>query len=206
MVRRTTLHALHWLALLCIGLFATPATAQGPWAPRTLRLELRGELAWPTGELAQVVGGEHGFGFGLAARYVPVRPLALYAGWERFAFNEKDHGVETHVRDMGVRAGVQLSTLLGEHVPVRPFVLGGALYNWTRLKRATEDFERTVHADPALGFEVGAGAAVHTFRGVWLVPEGRYRRHSAGVSRFPDTDGDLGVAYFALNLGLLFGH
>jgi hypothetical protein len=205
MPSRFNFRVVGWLTALFLlgwGTTTAPLAAQGPWAPRSLRLELRGEGAWPTGELRDVVD-ERGFGFGAAVRYVPKQPFALYAGIDRFAFKDSESGVKTNVHDTGVRAGVQLFAPLGESAPVTPFVAGGVLYNWTWLKRTVDGVEREVHADPRFGFEAGGGAAVRIVRRAWLVPEVRYRRHEADVRKVLDSSDDLTVSYVGLNLGVL---
>lgn len=191
---------------LCLAWAAStaPLRAQAPWTPGSLRVELRGEAAWPTGELRDVLD-DRGFGFGAAIRYVPIRPIALYAGIDRFSFKEKENGIKTHLNDTGVRAGVQLVAPLGDHAPITPFIFGGTLYNWTSLKRTAADLEAEAHADPHFGFEVGGGTAIRITRRIWLIPEVRYRSHAADVGFVLGEDEDLTVSYVGLNLGVLFG-
>jgi len=206
MSRRYNVHVVGWITLLCIwawGAAAAPLAAQAPWTPGSLRIELRGEGAWPTGELRDILD-DRGFGFGAAVRYVPVRPLAVYAGIDRFSFKESEEGVKTHLHDTGVRAGVQLVAPLGARVPLTPFAAAGLLYNWTWLKRSANDVSREVHADPRFGFEVGGGVAVHVARHVWLVPELRFRQHEADIGDVLGSDHVLTVSYLGLNFGLLF--
>jgi len=192
------------LVPLLLAALAVPAAAaaQAPLRGSALAVELRGELAVPTSAFEDRYDLGTGFGFGIAAKY-PVAPiLALYAGWDRFEFDGTPGDAGVEVVDRGFRVGAQLG--LPEPIGgLDPFVTAGVTYNRATLEVRDEAGTTEVEDGRSPGYEVGAGVMVPVARGVWLVPEGRYRLRSADLPIASLGDGDVRIRYLAFNLGVV---
>ena len=188
--------------LLLSLLFPSLGFAQSPLKLSSFNLELRGEVAVPTSQMDEQLGLKTGFGIGVAAKYSVARPLAIYAGWDRFRFNGATSDFATRVIDGGFRLGIQAGSPRSER-RAQPFATAGAVFNRASLELRDSLATRNLRGDRAWGYEVGGGLSVPVLQGVWLVPETRYRAHanSWGIGSAPDLDTD--VSYLALNLGVV---
>ncbi|HET8654079.1 MAG TPA: hypothetical protein VFL93_01000 [Longimicrobiaceae bacterium] len=194
-----------WLLLLLSTLaFLPSAHAQEHWTS-AFSLSVRGDLAIPTGDITRAVGHRVGYGFGAVLRYWPVQHLGIYAGWDRFEFRESTDLVASKLVDSGFRAGVEANLQPFGSRRVDPFAFGGLLWARTRLSRTdTTDATLSVRSGRDAGFEAGAGVRVPVGHGIWLIPEGRYRRHPADLAPLLAAAGRSHVSYFGVNLGLWF--
>jgi hypothetical protein len=190
-------HSRRWLgAVLLLAPVGSAAAQELPFPLRTVSFEARGELAFPTGQFRRDLDLNTGYGLGVVAKYRFIEPLGVYAGWDRFRFRGGTASSEAIVRDAGFRLGAQLHLPGVAATPLLPFLTGGLLFSRLEVERPAPDERSRDRSDRSLGFEIGAGTLVHLGRGVWLIPEGRYRSHSPGL------DGVEEVSYFGLNLGL----
>lgn len=190
------LSARGWLAAGLLLASAGGAAAQDSSPLQSISLEGRAELAFPTGDARAVLGLDAGYGIGVVGRYRFTRPLAVYLGWDRFRFRGNVDSVETVLTDSGFRLGGQLYLPGSPSRPVIPFVTAGVLYDRVEVERTAASGPVRERADRGGGMEGGLGALIGLGRGVWIIPEGRYRTHS------PDLEGMDRVSYFGVNLGL----
>ncbi len=189
--------------LILIALLA-PAAAPGQTPPglSSFGVELRGEVALPTSAFEERFDLEAGFGFGAAVKYSIARFLALYAGWDRFEFDGTPEALGVEVVDRGFRLGVQA----GVPEPsgrLSPFATAGVIFNRTSLELRDTLGTTELEGERSAGYEWGGGLSIPVLRGVWLVPEGRFRSHSGSWETAVLEEADVRVTYFAFNLGVV---
>lgn len=150
------------LAALAAVALAGTAQAQTGTAPTTpFSLELRGGLAFPTGDFGKVV--DNGYSVGADANYMFTRQLGIYGGFTYNSFGLGDLvqalGVDGDLRDYGFDAGIK-AMFPTATLPVTPFLKGGAVYHRIQLAGDIADGETNTKSDYSLGFEVGGGFAI----------------------------------------------
>ena len=185
------------LALTAGVLAASGASAQSilPFSA-----EIRGGLGIKNGEFRESDTGTTtapgGVGFGANAAFDFLPGVAIYAGYDRYAFNTAidsfGGSVDAEYVDQGFVAGARIAPPVGALLGFRPWVRGGVLFHDLELTEANEKSERST------GFEVGGGIDI---------PLGMVLSFTPGVifrSYAPSFDGtDEGkVQYFDISMGL----
>lgn len=198
---RTLLAAL--LALAALPLAAAPAAAQGI---SMFTLEARAGMAFPVDDFAG--RGEVGALVEGTVRLAPLPFVAAYAGWSMADFGidagASMAGLDTRLRDTGIRAGAELSVpLAGLLSGVAPYINAGLLFNRARV-RVPGDGTNTLPAksDRSRGHEIGVGARVKLIRRLSIVPELRYRSYDPEYPDGPSGNSGGRVSYLAAGVGI----
>ena len=206
-------------------LAALPAQAQtSPFS-----LEVKGRIAFPTGDFAEEEqdgsGIKTGWGGGLTGTFQVTPILGIYAGFSSTRFDtdlgelEEDlEGVvedpEIHITDAGLDAGVRAT------LPVLNnglFVRGGLVYHRVgvdlsdELEEILEEFEieeEDLDSEWSLGYELGAGVLVPLGPRLSVSVGGAYTRYSPefeeddGSGEEPVTTAEDDVSFASVEVGL----
>lgn len=175
-------------AIAAAALFATTGSAAAQLSI-PLSVEVRADMAIPSGDFADAVEGAPGFGVNASLGIAP--GLAVYGGYSRTQFEIKE--TEVDATDQGFSAG--LTAGLPFAAPLQPWVGAGLLIHDFEVEDVDADF------DSDLGFEVGAGLAVPLARNVRLTPGVGYRRYTTDVPLFGGTE-EAEISYFTAGVGL----
>ena len=190
---------IYTLALLALGIVgATPADGQ----VLPVALEARGGLAFPlndfpTGGAGGGEGAQAGAGFGVNASFSFLPGLAVYGGWDRYAFGvdtEGGAGEDAEFVDKGFAVGGLLSLPVATLAGVSPWVRGGALFRTLDLSDGGAD----LGSERSTGFEVGGGVTIPLGLVLSFTPGVTYRAYSP---QFGD-DSEGSVKYVDVSLGL----
>ena len=190
---------IYTLALLALGVAgATPAEAQLlPFA-----VEARGGLAFPLDDFpTDAAGGteaaEGGVGVGVNGSFTFFPGLAVYGGWDRYAFGvdaASGAAEDAEFVDQGFVVGGQLSLPLGALVGVSPWVRGGALFRTLELA----DGGAELQSERSTGFELGGGVTIPLGLILSFTPGVTYRTYKPDFG-----EGSDGAAkYIDVSLGL----
>lgn len=185
-----------WITIGLLLASAGAAAAQDTSPFQSVSVEGRAELAFPTGDVRTALGADDGYGLGVVGRYRFTQVAAVYLGWDRFRFRGGVDSVETVLTDSGFRLGGQLYLPGPPSRPVAPFVTAGLLYDRVEVERKSASATVRERADRGGGVEAGLGTLIGLGRGIWIIPEVRYRSQSPGL------EGLDRVSYFGVNLGL----
>ena len=193
------------LSLVAAAAFAAPAHAQLPTIT-PFSLEVRGGLAFPTGDFGESDGDEEGgvetgYTLGANATFHFMPMLGVYAGYtyNRFGVEGFD---EVDVVDQGLSAGVRVAVPT-PLIPIDPYVKAGLVYN--RIGFEFDDggdggeLDDVTESDQSLGFEVGAGI------GIGLGPKLSFTPQVTYTSYEPQFDGegiDVNVEHIRVDVGL----
>ncbi|HEX8674896.1 MAG TPA: outer membrane beta-barrel protein [Longimicrobium sp.] len=189
------------LVALAAVAFAGSAQAQAmPVSP--FSVEVRGGLAFPTGDLNDVA--DSGITVGANGTYMFTPMLGLYAGftYNSFSLGEEaddldvDGSVNTYGFDAGVKAMFGSPTL-----PVTPFLKGGLVYHKLQLEIEDIDLGEDDDTDFGLGFEVGGGVMVPLGPRLSFTPAVSYTSFKPNFQGEDETDEDK-VNSFRVDVGL----
>jgi hypothetical protein len=181
-------------AFVVLAAATSPVNAQSRWS-----FEARAGAAFADGDF----GGADlstGLGFIVAGNYRVMPHLAVYGGWTwyRFAADDAVLGEDTDIEDTGYAFGLRFAP---EYLPaLRPWLQVGGVFDHAEMENGAN---LTGDSNHTLGWEVGAGLGI-PIGNLTLTPGARYRSFSpefemAGLTATTD------LAYFAIELGLLFG-
>lgn len=178
-------------ALLVGGLLAgSGASAQ---AVLPFSFEVRGGLGVKTEEFRQndaSTTASTGVGVGANAAFDFLPGMAVYAGYDRYAFS-LDGASEDEYIDQGFVAGARVTppiALFG----LRPWVRAGALFHTLELTSGDKSGRST-------GFEVGGGVDIPLGFVLSFTPGVIYRQYSPD---YGDDANDGKVSYFDFSMGL----
>lgn len=190
--------------LLALATVALAGNAQAQAIPVSpFSVEVRGGLAFPTGDLEDVA--ESGITVGANGTFMFTPMLGLYAGFTYNAFGlpeEADElGVDGSINTYGLDAGLK-AMFATPTLPVSPFVKGGLVYHKLELDIEDVDLGEEDDTDFGLGFEVGGGVMVPLGPRLSFTPGVSYTSFKPGDSG----DGDDGenISSFRVDVGLNF--
>lgn len=180
-----------------LAALGTAGVAEAQFGPRRspLSLEIRGHLAFPTGDLADEFqsGGDLETGGGVAGdvtfQLTPL--LGLYGGgsWTQYGVEDFE---EANYEDYGFEAGAKLTLPIAG--ALSPFLRGGAVFHQVRLNVDDDLGDDLDFEDEEIGFEVGGGINIPLGPTLSLVPSVRYVQFGLG--------NDFNWSYVAAGLGL----
>jgi opacity protein-like surface antigen len=190
--------------LAALPLSAAPAAAQGI-SPFTI--EGRAGVGFPIDDFAS--GVEAGYLLEATAKLSPLPFITIYGGWSFAEFAaDGDAGVaglETNIRDSGMRLGAEVSVPLVGLIGIAPYLQAGATFNRAEI-RVAGDGSNTLGAesDRTRGLELGTGVRVTLARRIALVPEIRYRSYEPEFDVAPTIGIANEISYVAASLGVTF--
>lgn len=191
------------ILLAALPLAAAPAAAQG-LLPFTL--EGRAGVGFPIAGFRSSV--REGLLAEATAKYSPIPFLSAYAGWGLAEFGAEDDadfpGVETKVRDSGLRLGGELNVpLMGLLSGVAAYLQAGATFHRAEARvEGDESGTLGFRSDRTRGLELASGARVGLTRNLSLTPEARYRRYEPNFDSPPPIGIANEIEYIAVTLGL----
>jgi opacity protein-like surface antigen len=160
------------LALLATVAGASTVNAQSTAPTTPLAIEVRGGLALPTGDDADILST--GFTVGADVIFQATPMIGIYAGYNfnEFAFDDDlldDANASIKGFDAGIRLGFPTTSLGG----FTPFLKGGVLYQSVEISDAGPlDGE----SDQEIGFEVGGGFEYMLGQRVSFTPAASYNK------------------------------
>lgn len=190
------------VALAAVALAGSAQAQVMPVSP--FSVEVRGGLAFPTGELDDVA--DNGITVGANGTFMFTPMLGLYAGftYNSFSLGEEFEalGVDGSVNDYGFDAGVK-AMFATPTLPVSPFLKGGLVYH--KLDLDFEDFElgeeEVLDGEFALGFEVGGGVMVPLGPRLSFTPAVTYSSYKPKFEGQEEEDEE-NVSSFRVDVGL----
>jgi len=168
-------------AVAVVGV-ANAAQAQLPTTP--LSVEVRGGLAFPTGDLKDN-NTDNGVALAVNGQYQFNPMFAVYAEYDWTQFNGSDVGGDFDVTDQGFGAGVIASFNAGS---IQPFVKGGIAVNNLNVDNA--DIQ-----DEQLGFRIGGGLNLPLGNRLSVTPGVTYTQYGF-------KDSDFNVSHITADVGL----
>lgn len=184
--------------LSCALLAASALAASGAQAQiLPFSFEVRGGMGIKTEEFrpgdtsTTTASGGVGFGANAAIDFLP--GVAVYGGYDRYAFNAEIDGADAEYIDQGFVAGAKVTPPIGALLGFRPWVRGGVLFHELELTEVNEKSGRST------GFEVGGGIDIPLGLVLSFTPGVIYRQYSPD---YGDDANDGKVSYFDLSLGL----
>jgi hypothetical protein len=188
------------LALAAVALAGSAQAQAMPVSP--FSVEVRGGLAFPTGDLDDVA--DSGITVGANGTYMFTPMLGLYAGftYNSFSLGEEaddlnvDGSINTYGFDAGVKAMFASPTL-----PVTPFLKGGLVYHKLQLEIEDIDLGDDDDTDFGLGFEVGGGVMVPLGPRLSFTPAVSYTSFKPNYQGEDEQDED-NVTSFRVDVGL----
>ena len=188
------------LALAAVALAGSAQAQAIPVSP--FSVEVRGGLAFPTGDLDDVA--DSGITVGANGTYMFTPMLGLYAGftYNSFSLGEEadelgvDGSINTYGLDAGVKAMFATPTL-----PVTPFLKGGLVYHKLELDIEGLDLGDEDESDFGLGFEVGGGVMVPLGPRLSFTPAVSYTSFKPSYEG-DDEDDEESVTSFRVDVGL----
>lgn len=194
-------------SLALVALAATsPAAAQGLLP---IAVEARGAIAFPLDDFpVDQAGGrvaaETGVGVGVNGSLAFFPGLAVYGGWDRYAFAVDSESLlgseDAELVDQGFAVGGKLSLPLGMLIGVSPWVRGGALFRTLELNgdQGAAGLSAEIESSRSVGYELGAGVTIPLGLILSFTPGVTYRSFKPDFG-----DGSEGrVKYFDVSLGL----
>lgn len=186
------------LSLAAAAAFAAPAHAQLPNVT-PFSFEVRGGLAFPTGDFAEEEDGEgveNGITYGANATFHFMPMLGIYAGYTRSDFGAGD---DVDLTDEGFSGGLRLA-IPTPLIPIDPYVKAGLVYNTLEFSGSEGGVRLGIESDRSLGFEVGAGVGIGLGPKLSFTPQVTYTRYEP---KFGDLDlGDTKVEHIRVDVGL----
>jgi len=187
------------LALAAVALAASAQAQAIPVSP--FSVEVRGGLAFPTGDLEDVA--ESGITVGANGTYMFTPQLGLYAGFTYNAFGLVDEaeelGIDGSINTYGFDAGVK-AMFPSPTLPVTPFLKGGLVYHKVELDIDDLELGDDDDSDFGLGFEVGGGVMVPLGPRLSFTPAVSYT--SFKPSYEGDDEDDDSITSFRVDVGL----
>lgn len=173
------------LALLVLAP-AAPAAAQGVLP---IALEARGALAFPIadfplGRSGMTADTEMGVGIGVNGSFAFFPGVAVYGGWDRYAFGVDDDSLlgagEAEFVDQGFAVGGKLSLPLGMLVGASPWIRAGALFRTLERpgEQGTVGLGAEGRSSRSVGYELGAGATIPLGLVLSFTPGVTYRSYT----------------------------
>jgi opacity protein-like surface antigen len=194
-MKKTTLGLLTLVAAL-----AAPAQAQLPNVT-PFAFEVRGGLAFPTGDLADTeddVGSvESGTTLGANVTFHFMPMLGIYAGYTHNQFGVEGLD-ELDLTDQGFNGGLRIAVPT-PLIPIDPYVKAGLVYNTLSFSFDGDDEEFT-DSDRSLGFEIGAGVGIGLGPKLSITPQVTYTSYEPKYDG--ENDGDFKVQHFRVDVGL----
>ena len=183
-----------FVAIAALGTVSA-AEAQFGYRRSMISAEIRGHLAFPTGDLADenLSGGslETGAGIGgdITLHLTPL--LGIYGGgsWTQFAVEDFE---DAKYEDYGFEAGAKLTLPIASGFS--PFLRGGAVFHQVRLNVDSDLGDDIDFDDEEIGFEVGGGFQIPLGPTLSLTPSVRYVTFGLGD--------DFNWSYVAAGVGL----
>lgn len=190
--------------LVALAALAFAGTVQAQAIPTSpFSVEVRGGLAFPTGELEDVA--ESGITVGANGTYMFTPMLGLYAGFTYNAFGLPDEaeelGVEGSINTYGLDAGVK-AMFATPTLPVTPFLKGGLVYHKVQLDIEDVDLGDEDESDFGLGFEVGGGVMIPLGPRLSFTPGVSYTSFKPNFEGDEDDDDADNVTSFRVDVGL----
>ncbi len=188
------------VALAAVALAGSAQAQVMPVSP--FSVEVRGGLAFPTGDLADVA--DNGITVGANGTFMFTPMLGLYAGFTYNSFSLGDEfealGVDGSINDYGLDAGVK-AMFATPALPVSPFLKGGLVYHKLELDLEGVDLGEDNDTDYGLGFEVGGGVMVPLGPRLSFTPAVTYSSYKP-KSDGQEQDDDEKVSSFRVDVGL----
>ncbi len=177
------------------ALLAAAGGAQAQMGPTTpFALELRGGLAFPTGDFGD--GLENGWTAGLNGSFNFTPILGVYAGYtfNSFGVDEDEAGIEdVSVNDKGFDAGLRASFAgMGGFTP---FLKGGLVFHEIEFDVDGE----SVSTDSHLGFEIGGGVEIPLGPRMSFTPGVSFTSYSLDDDELEE---ELDVTHIKVDVGL----
>jgi opacity protein-like surface antigen len=192
---------LGFLSLVAATALAAPAHAQLPNVT-PLSFEVRGGLAFPTGDFGEDSGDETGdiksgttLGANVTFHFMPL--IGIYGGYTYNSFDVEGED-DASVIDQGFNAGVRVA-IPTPLIPIDPYVKAGLVYNQLELEGSEGGVTFGIESDRSLGFEVGAGVGIGLGPKLSFTPQVTYTRYE------PKFDGeglDINVEHIRVDVGL----
>jgi hypothetical protein len=183
-----------FVGFFALAALAMSSVAEAQYGRLPLSLEVRGHVAFPTGDLANParVAADVGTGYGGAADLTfRLSPLfGIYGGVSGTQFETKNS--DQKLTDYGFDVGAKLTLPTG--TGLSPFLRGGAVFHQIRGEAGNQDIP---YRDEEVGFEVGGGIVLPLGPTVSVTPTVRYVTFNAGETNF-------NFSYIAAGAGLMF--
>lgn len=189
------------LSLVAATAFAAPVAAQIPNVT-PFSFEVRGGLAFPTGDFGEDSGDdsgdvETGYTVGANVTFHLMPLIGIYGGYSynRFGLENLD---DIDAVDQGFDVGVRLAVPT-PLIPIDPYVKAGLVYHKIGVEGAAAGEDFISDSDNSLGFEVGAGLGIGIGPKLSFTPQVTYTRYE------PQFDGegfDSNVEHFRVDVGL----
>lgn len=192
--------------LLALATAALAGSAQAQAIPVSpFSVEVRGGLAFPTGDLEDVA--ESGITVGANGTFMFTPMLGLYAGFTYNSFGLAEEaealGVDGSINTYGLDAGVK-AMFATPTLPVTPFLKGGLVYHKVELDIEDLDLGDEDDTDFGLGFEVGGGVMVPLGPRLSFTPAVSYTSFKPNYEGDEEDDEDDNVTSFRVDVGLNF--
>jgi opacity protein-like surface antigen len=189
------------LALAAVALAGSAQAQAIPVSP--FSVEVRGGLAFPTGDLDDVA--DSGITVGANGTYMFTPMLGLYAGFTYNAFGlpeeaeefDVDGSINTYGFDAGIKAMFASPTM-----PVTPFVKGGLVYHKVELDIEDLDLGDEDDSEFGLGFEVGGGVMVPLGPRLSFTPAVSYTSFKPNFEGEEEDDETDSITSFRVDVGL----
>jgi hypothetical protein len=190
--------------LVALAALALAGSAQAQAIPTSpFSVEVRGGLAFPTGDLEDVA--ESGITVGANGTYMFSQQIGLYAGFTYNAFGlveeAEDLGIDGSINTYGFDAGLK-AMFASPTLPVTPFVKGGLVYHKVELDIEDLDLGDEDESDFGLGFEVGGGVMVPLGPRLSFTPAVSYTSFKPNYDGDEDDDDVDSVTSFRVDVGL----
>lgn len=187
--------------LVALAAVALAGSAQAQAVPASpFSVEVRGGLAFPTGDLDDVA--DSGITVGANGTFMFTPMLGLYAGftYNSFGFSEEgedvfEGSINTYGLDAGLKAMFTTPTL-----PVSPFLKGGLVYHKAQIEIEGVDLGDEGESESGLGFEVGGGVMIPLGPRLSFTPGVSYTSFKPGDSE--DDDEVENISSFRVDVGL----
>lgn len=189
------------LALAAVALAGSVQAQAIPVSP--FSVEVRGGLAFPTGDLEDVA--ESGITVGANGTYMFTQQLGLYAGFTYNAFGlveeAEEIGIDGSINTYGFDAGVK-AMFASPTMPVTPFVKGGLVYHKVELDVEGLDLGDEDDTEFGLGFEVGGGVMVPLGPRLSFTPAVSYTSFKPNYEGEEEDDEIDSITSFRVDVGL----
>jgi hypothetical protein len=190
--------------LVALAALALAGSAQAQALPVSpFSVEVRGGLAFPTGDLEDVA--ESGITVGANGTYMFSQQIGLYAGFTYNAFGlaeeADDLGIDGSINTYGFDAGLK-AMFASPTLPVTPFLKGGLVYHKVELDIEDLDLGEADESDFGLGFEVGGGVMVPLGPRLSFTPAVSYTSFKPNYDGDEDDEDVDNVTSFRVDVGL----
>lgn len=184
------------VALAAVALAGSAQAQVMPVSP--FALEVRGGLAFPTGDFGEGDDVESGITYGANGTFQFMPMLGIYAGYTRSDFGTDE---DVDITDQGFSGGLRLA-IPTPMIPVDPYVKAGVVYNKLEFSGTDGGVRLGVESDRSLGFEVGAGVGIGLGPRLSFTPQVTYTKYSPKFDEAGLDDVVPDVSHIRVDVGL----